>query len=296
MKTNYKPKDLYQEVTDKIIAEIEGGRIPWIKPWTNSGHGGLPYNVISGKPYRGINSMILIAPAAGEGWLTFKQAQQVGAQVRKGEKGSMIVFFKPLKIEDRNAPADATDKSKTIPMLKHFTVFHTSQVDNLPEKYQPKECPVPSEKVRIEAAEKLLEQSTIKHGGDRAFYNTGSDSITLPFQDQFKSVDDYYATALHELTHWTGHSSRCAREYGKRFGDQAYAREELVAEMGAAFLCAKTGIAGQLQHAAYLQSWLGVLKADKRALLVAAGAAQRAADFVTGWKAEEQEEDEAQAA
>lgn len=289
-------KDLYQEVTDKIIAQLEAGNIPWIKPWTDSGHGGLPYNVITGKPYRGINSMILFAPGPGEGWLTYKQANQVGAQVRKGEKGSMIVFFKPLRIEDKNAPADATDRSKTIPMLKYFTVFHTSQVDNLPEKYQPKKVTPPSEKVRIEAAEQLLSQARITHGGDRAYYRVATDSITLPFQDQFKSVDDYYATALHELTHWTGHASRCAREYGKRFGDTAYAREELVAEMGAAFLCAKTGITGQLQHAGYLQSWLGVLKTDKRALLVAAGAAQKAADFVTGWKAEEQEEEEAAAA
>jgi antirestriction protein ArdC len=296
MKKDHQPKDLYQEVTDKVIAEIEAGKIPWIKPWTNSGHGGLPYNVITGKPYRGINSMILFAPGAGEGWLTYKQASQVGAQVRKGERGSMIVFFKPLKIEDKNAPADAADKSKTIPMLKYFTVFHTSQVDNLPEKYQPKVVEAPSEKVRIEAAEALLAQARINHGGDRAFYRIETDSITLPQQAQFKSVDDYYATALHELTHWTGHSTRCAREYGKRFGDTAYAREELVAEMGAAFLCAKTGITGKLQHAAYLQSWLGVLKADKRALLVAAGAAQKAADFVTGYKVEEQAEDEQQAA
>ena len=286
-------KDLYQEVTDKIIAQIEGGKIPWIKPWTNSGHGGMPYNAITGKEYRGINSMILFAPGPGEGWLTYKQAQQVGAQVRKGEKGSMIVFFKPLKIEDKNAPADAADKSKTIPMLKYFTVFHASQVDNLPAKYQPKECAPISEKVRIEAAEKMLSQANVNHGGDRAYYRPATDSIQLPNQDQFKSVDDYYATALHELTHWTGHASRCAREYGKRFGDTAYAREELVAEMGAAFLCAKAGIAGQLQHAAYLQSWLGVLKADKRAVLVAAGAAQKAVDFVTGWKAEEAEEEEA---
>lgn len=285
-------KDLYQEVTDKIIAQLEAGNIPWIKPWTNSGHGGMPYNAITGKEYRGINVMLLYSPVpgTGEGWLTYKQAQAVGAQVRKGEKGSMIVFFKPLKIEDRNAPADATDKSKTIPMLKYFTVFHTSQVDNLPEKYLPKAVEPMTEKVRIEAAEKMLAQAVVRHGGDRAYYRVATDSITLPFQDQFKSVDDYYATALHELTHWTGHSSRCAREYGKRFGDQAYAREELVAEMGAAFLCAKAGIPGQLQHAGYLQSWLGVLKADKRALLVAAGAAQKAADFVTGWKAEEEEE------
>lgn len=283
--------DLYQTVTDKIIAQLENGVAPWVKPWTDSGFGGLPYNAITGKAYRGINVMMLYAPAPGEGWMTYKQAQEVGAQVRKGEKGQMVVFFKPLKIEDKNAPVTAEDRSKTIPMLKYYTVFHTSQIDNLPEKYQPKAVERPTEKQRIEAAEKYLAQAIIKHGGDRAYYHTGTDSITLPFQDQFKSVDDYYATALHELTHWTGHSSRTAREYGKRFGDQAYAREELVAEMGAAFLCAKTGIAVQLQHASYISSWLKVLKNDKRAVLVAAGAAQRAVDFITGWKAEEKEEE-----
>lgn len=286
-------KDLYQEVTNKIIEQLEAGNIPWIKPWTNSGHGGMPYNAITGKEYRGINSMILFAPGAGEGWMTYKQAQQIGAQVRKGEKGSMIVFFKPWTIQDKNAPANSEAKEKTIPVLKSYTVFHTSQIDNLPEQYQPKEAAPVSEKVRIEAAEKFLSQAKVSHGGDRAYYRPSTDSIQLPNQDQFKSVDDYYGVALHELTHWTGHSSRCAREYGKRFGDTAYAREELVAEMGAAFLCAKAGIAGQLQHAGYLQSWLDVLKADKRAILVAAGAAQKAADFITGWKAEEEKEEEA---
>lgn len=282
--------DLYQAVTDKIVEQLENGVAPWVKPWTNSGFGGLPYNAATGKAYRGINVMMLYAPAAGEGWMTYKQASEVGAQVRKGEKGSMVVFFKPLLIEDKNRPAGSEPGTKSIPMLKYYTVFHTSQIDGLPEKFLPKTVAQPTEKQRIEAAEQYLAQAKINHGGDRAYYSIDRDSITLPFQDQFKSVDDYYATALHELTHWTGHSSRTAREYGKRFGDQAYAREELVAEMGAAFLCAKTGITAQLQHASYIQSWLKVLKNDKRAVLVAAGAAQRAVDFVTGWKAEEKEE------
>lgn len=282
--------DLYQTVTDKIVEQLEAGVTPWVKPWTNSGFGGLPYNASTGKAYRGINVMMLYAPggSTGDGWMTYQQAKEVGAQVRKGERGSMVVFFKPLKIEDRNAAPEAADKSKTIPMLKYYTVFHTSQIDGLAAKYLPKETAKPTEKQRIEAAEQYLAQAHIIHGGDRAFYRIDTDSITLPQQAQFKSVDDYYATALHELTHWSGHSTRCAREYGRRFGDTAYAREELVAEMGAAFLCAKTGITAQLQHASYIGSWLKVLKADKRAVLVAAGAAQRAADYITGWKAEEE--------
>lgn len=286
-------RDLYQEVTNRIIEQLEKGTIPWIKPWTDSGFGGLPYNAATGKAYRGINTMMLFAPGPGEGWMTYKQAQEISAQVRKGERGQVVVFFKPWKIEDKNAPANAENKEKTIPVLRSYTVFHTSQIDNLPDRCQPKPAAPTPEKVRIEAAEKLLSQATVTHGGDRAFYRLSSDSITLPHQHQFKSVDDYYATALHELTHWTGHGTRCAREYGKRFGDQAYAREELVAEMGAAFLCARTGITAQLQHASYIDSWLKVLKHDKRAVLVAAGAAQKAADFVTGWKAEEEATEEA---
>jgi antirestriction protein ArdC len=284
-------QDIYQIVTDKIIAQLEGGAVPWIKPWTNSGHGGMPFNASTGKAYRGINTMILFAPAAGEGWMTYIQAKEAGGQVRKGEKGSMVVFFKPWAVTDKNAPAGSETTTKIIPILKSYTVFHTSQIDNLAEKYLPKAAAPVAEKIRIEAAEAYLAQATVNHGGDRAFYRQSTDAIQLPIQSQFKSVDDYYATALHELTHWTGHADRCAREYGKRFGDQAYAREELVAEMGAAFLCGKTGIAGQLQHASYLQSWLTVLKADKRAIVVAAGAAQKAADYITGWKAEERAEE-----
>lgn len=287
--------DLYQIVTDKIVAQLESGVSPWVKPWSNSGHGGLPFNCITGKPYRGINTMLLWAPAQseGEGWLTFKQAQEVGANVRKGEKGSMIVFFKPLLVKDKNSDEG---KEKSVPMLKHFTVFHSSQVENLPEKYLPVAIAVPTERQKIDAAELLLQQATINHGGDRAYYRIDTDAITLPHQQQFKSVDDYYATALHELTHWTGAKHRLARDFNNRFGDSGYAREELVAEMGAAFLCARTGIAGQLQHASYIQSWLKVLKHDKRAVFVASSAAQKAADFILGSKQAVEQQDEQLAA
>lgn len=276
--------DLYQAVTDKILAQMEQGTAPWVRPWSTP-DGGMPFNAVSGKAYRGINVMLLWAPAgaSGNGWMTYKQASDIGAQVRKGEKGSMIVFFKPWTVKDKN---DADSKEKTIPVLRSFTVFHTSQIDNLPDQYLPKPVEVLPEPERIERAEKLMAQATVTHGGDRAYYHSGSDAITLPQIGQFESVAAYYATALHELTHWTGHSSRLCREYGKRFGDTAYAREELVAEMGAAFLCASVGIEGKLQHAEYLQSWIKVLRNDKRAIVVAAGAAQKAADFVLGVKHE----------
>lgn len=290
--------DLYQVVTDRIITQIEAGVLPWVRPWSSHGVGSgssTPINAVSRKAYRGINTMLLWKPpgSTGEQWMTYKQGQEIGAQVRKGEHGSIIVFYKPWKVEDKNNPDGA---SKTIPVLRSYTVFHTSQFDNLPKCLEPKPIERLPEIERIERADNLLRQANITHGGDRAYYSILGDAITLPQPAQFKSREDYYATALHELTHWTGHRARLDREYGKRFGDGAYAREELVAEMGAAFLCSHCGIAGKLQHANYLASWLAILKADKRAIMVAAGAAQKAADFVMGVKADAVREDEAKAA
>ena len=287
-------RDLYQEVTDKIIAKLETGVTPWIKPWNcASPNGGMPYNIISGKTYRGINIPLLYCNEyALTGWLTFKQARDVGAHVKAGEHGSMIVFYKPFAVKDKNAKpdADGNTKERIIPLLRSFTVFNVDQVQGLPEKYLPKL----DERTQIERqtqAEALLSKAVVKHGGDRAFFTPSHDFIQLPVPESFIDAPSYYATGLHELTHWTGHVSRLAREYGKRFGDQAYAREELVAEMGAAYLCAHCGIAGKLQHAEYIQSWLTILKDDKRAVLVAASAAQKAADHVTGWKVPEAQEE-----
>jgi antirestriction protein ArdC len=273
-------QDLYQAVTDKIIASLEQGVAPWVRPWSASPNGGQAYNALSGKAYRGINVALLFAPGRPSGWMTFKQAKDLGANVRKGEHGSMIVFYKPFAVTDRNATPDADGNraERMIPLLRMFHVFNVDQIDNLPEKYQPKaeDCTRPEPTV----AESMLALADVRHGGNRAFYMPSVDAIQLPQPAQFRTVGEYRATALHELTHWTGHASRCAREYGKRFGDTAYAREELVAEMGAAFLCANAGVDGQLQHAEYLASWLDVLKADKRAIVTAAGAAQKAADYV----------------
>jgi antirestriction protein ArdC len=271
--------DLYQSVTDKILASLEAGVAPWVKPWTPCGaHGGLPYNYSTGKAYRGINCALLYAPEyAMPAWMTYKQAQGIGGQVRKGERGSLIVFYKPFAVTDKNAAPDASGNrpEKFIPLLRAFTVFNVAQIDGLAI-----EPAAPVERPTIAAADSMLALATIRHGGNRAYYAPSVDAITLPQPAQFATTGDYYATALHELAHWTGHASRCDREYGKRFGDTAYGREELVAEMGAAFLCARTGIDGQLQHASYLQSWIDIIKADKRAIVVAASHAQKAADFV----------------
>lgn len=272
--------DVYQMVTDRILSQLETGLAPWVKPWSDVAYGS-PHNAISGKSYRGINAWLLYAPpgTTGDGWITYRQAQAIGAQVRRGEKGSPIVFFKPWTVKDRNDP---DSPERTVPVLRQFTVFHTSQIDGVPDRYIAKPPPVRPESERIAEAEAMLAPASIAHGGNRAYYRPSTDQIQLPERGQFRGVQDYYATALHELAHWTGASSRLAREYGKRFGDTAYAREELVAELGAAFLCAHCRIDGQLQHAEYLASWLKLLKSDKRAVVMAASAAQKAADFVIG--------------
>jgi antirestriction protein ArdC len=288
--------DLYQIVTDKILARMEAGTAPWVKPWATTAGGGLPYNASSGKPYRGVNVFLLAmsAPGDGDGWMTYKQAQALGANVRKGEHGSMIVFFKPWTVTDKNAPvkADGSANERTIPVLRSFTVFHTSQIDGLPAHCLPAASPARPEAERHAAADALMAQAVVRHGGNRAFYSPAGDYIQLPETGDFRSMQDYYATALHELTHWTGAKNRLARDFSGRFGDTAYAREELVAEMGAAFLCAHAGIDGQLQHAEYLAAWCKVLRTDKRAVVMAAAQAQKAADFVIGKPAAQVDEEE----
>lgn len=287
---------IYQAVTDKIIAQLEAGTALWMKPWTNEATScDLPKNAISRKYYRGVNTFLLEAPdgAIGNAWMTFKQAKDIGANVRKGEKGQMIVFFKPWTVEDVNS-TDGTEK--TIHILRSFTLFHTSRIEKLPAKYLPVIVEQLPEAERIAHAEKILAQAKITHGGDHAFYRPSTDSITLPAPEQFKTVGDYYATAMHELTHWTGAKARCNRDFTGRFGDTAYAREELVAEMGAAFLLKNAQIEGEMQHAAYLASWLEVLRSDKRAIINAASAAQKAVDFIMQVSAAEVEKEDAEVA
>ncbi len=289
--------DLYQSVTDTIVASLESGAVPWVRPWTAIGkHGGMPYNAVSGKPYRGINVALLWAPQyPANAWMTFKQARDIGANVRKGEHGSMIVFYKPFAVTDRNAAPDADGNrpERMIPLLRSFTVFNVAQIDNLPAKFAVADTP--SEQPAPTVRDAMMALATVQHGGDKAFYAPGPDFIRLPNPSQFNSIAEYRAVALHELTHWTGHATRCAREYGKRFGDSAYAREELVAEMGSAFLCAVAGVDGRLQHVEYLAAWLTILKADKRAIVIAASHAQKAADYILSRIGSEEQSEEAAA-
>lgn len=278
-------KDLYQEVTDRIIQSLEDGTPPWLPPW-DGGELTLPENVTSGHRYRGINILLLHLTAMERSyntsrWLTFKQALDNGAHVRKGETGTPVVFFKPLEIAEKGENANSAEAThKVIPLLRYFTVFNVEQVEGLPERLTPV---FPThEWDPLLAAETLLTNSgaRIQHGGNRAYYRPSDDVIQLPPRAWFPSASDYYGTALHELTHWTGAPSRCNRPLGQRQGIDAYAFEELVAEMGAAFTSAHCHLPARLEHASYIASWLQALRRDKRLILHAAGKAQAAADYL----------------
>lgn len=275
--------DLYNQVTDRIITALESGVPPWLPPWQRSGGDGIPRNLASGKPYRGINVLLLHMQAMAHGyhdhrWLTYRQAAELGAYVRQGETGTPIVFFKWQEIASDEREPDKPPKVR--PMLKSFTVFNIEQVDNLPPTYQ--SAPATPVWTPVERAEDLLLGSgaVIRQGGNRAYYVLDQDVIQLPPAAYFPHAAAFYGTALHELTHWTGHPDRCGRPLGKQHGLDAYAFEELVAEMGAAFLCAHCGLPGQLEHASYIDHWLQALRRDKRLIFVAAGKAQAAADFL----------------
>jgi antirestriction protein ArdC len=281
--------DIHSRVTNKILADLENGVRTWQKPW-NASHAGaritLPLRH-NGTPYRGVNVLLLWCEAMEKGfnspiWMTYKQASEIGAQVRKGELGSLVVYadrFTKKETDDQGAEIE-----REIPFMKGYTVFNVEQIEGLPAQYvaKPQESAVPL--ARIENAERFFAATgaTIRHGGNRAFYSPARDFVQMPPRESFKDAASYSATLAHELTHWTAHPCRLARELGKRFGNEAYAAEELIAEMGSAFLCADLGITPEVRedHAAYLASWLKVMKADSRAIFTAAAQAQRAADYL----------------
>ncbi|MDE2160964.1 MAG: DUF1738 domain-containing protein, partial [Burkholderiales bacterium] len=264
----------------------EAGTPPWIRPWTGSDLDAAPANATTLRQYRGINVLLLNLQSMSRGfernrWLTFQQALNVGACVRRGEHGTPVVFFKMHELDTVGAERWPSEERRVIPLLRSFTVFNVSQVDGLPEALA---APIvePGSWEPLDAADRILADSGAKfrHGGARAFYAPSEDLIQLPPQTAFSTATDYYATALHELTHWTGHPSRCNRVLGKRHGIDAYAFEELIAEMGAAFLTSHCRLPGRLQHDSYIASWLQALKNDKRLIFTAASQAQKAADYL----------------
>lgn len=284
-------KDVYASVTHKIIEALEAGTPPWVHPWQSAAGDMVPANLASGRHYRGINVLLLSMQAMQCGytanrWLTYKQARTLGAHVRKGEQGTEVVLFKMHEFgaglsEPLATTCGSEDGRKVIPLIRSFTVFNAGQIENLPEALIPVATPV-HDWDACTAAEVILATSgaCIRHGGSRAFYSLSDDHIQMPDRGAFASAADYSRVALHELTHWTGHADRCNRVLSSRAHIEAYAFEELVAEMGSAFLTDHCGLPGQLQHASYIESWLRALKNDKKLIFTAASQAQKAADFV----------------
>ena len=286
---------LYDSVTNRIVAELEAGRLPWVQPWGRSGgaSAALPHNARSGRAYSGINILILWGAVieAGwpsQGWLTFRQALEAGGNVRKGERGTTVVYadrFIPKGEADR-AARDGGD-ARAVAFLKSFTVFNVAQCEGLREGMASDPAPLPEREI-VPVAEAVIAASGVdfRIGGDRAFYVPAQDYVQVPPQPAFFYQVNYYRTALHELTHATGHGSRLDRKLTNAFGSKDYAREELVAEMGSAFLCAALGIEPSVRHADYLGSWLEVLREDSRAIFRAASLASKAADWLLARHAE----------
>lgn len=288
---NELPYDLYAKITNHIVAQLEQGVRPWIQPWNADHAAGRIMRPLraNGVAYRGINTVILWAEALEKGftspvWMTFKQAQELGAHVRKGEKGSLVVYSNTLHLTETDE-ASGEELERDIPFMKGYVVFNVEQIEGLPERFTQPAEPILDPVQRIASVDAFFAATGIevRHGGGRAYYSESADRVQLPPFETFRDAESYYATLAHEEIHATKHKDRLARELGrKRWGDEGYAAEELVAELGSAFLCADLGITPEVQgdHAAYIGNWLKVLKGDKRAIFTAAAHAQRAADFL----------------
>jgi antirestriction protein ArdC len=287
---------LYSEVTNRIIAEMEEGRLPWVQPWDSAVCVcTMPQNGTTGRRYSGINVLILWAEVISRGfmsqrWLTYRQAEAAGGNVRRGEKGTVICYadrFTP-KAEAEQARGEDRE-ARQVAFLKRFTVFNVEQCEGLPEEFMA--VPVMANPVlAIAEADALIAATGARFniGGGEAFYSPSHDFVQVPPQAAFAEPINWYRTALHELGHWTGHGSRLDRDQKGGFGSEAYAKEELVAEMAAAFTCASLGIAPTVRHADYIASWLSVLRDDDKAIFRAASQASKAADFLLAFSGEEQ--------
>jgi antirestriction protein ArdC len=290
MTANAKPMSLHDTVTDRIIQELEQGRFPWAQPWASAMPTplGLPQNAATGRTYSGINILLLWSAAmeqhrSSQRWLTFKQALALGGAVRKGEKGTMVVYADTFVPEaEREKSAASGEDPRRVGFLKRFTVFHVSQCDGLPPEAAAMPSPGRSEVIPHVEAVIHATGADIRVGGDMAFYAPAPDFIQVPPQEAYFEPINWYRTKLHELGHWTGHVSRLNRNFSGKRGGDAYAREELVAELCSAFLCAELGVIPTVRHADYLGAWLEVLKADNRAIFSAASLASKAAEYVVG--------------
>lgn len=283
--------DVREKITMKIVEHLEAGARPWFSPWNAKHAAGSISRPLrsSGVPYQGVNVLSLWVNADSAGyaspyWLTYKQAQELGGNVRKGEHGSPVVYSSTWEKTDQTE--DGEETKQKIPFLREYTVFNAEQCDGLPAHYRelvPVDHSTPQE--RIGAADAFFARTgaRIDNGGNRAFYSLTEDRIQLPDFPQFRDSESYYAVLAHEMTHWTRHPSRLNRDLGrKKWGDEGYALEELVAEIGSAYLCADLGISPEVRedHSSYIGAWLKILKEDKSAIFTAASHASKAAEYL----------------
>lgn len=290
--------NLYRGITDKIIAELEQGIVPWVQPWTRGKQLfplGLPVNGLTRRSYSGINILLLWSALEYHGfaspyWVTFKQCIAMGGCVCKGERGTHVHFadaFVPQKEKIR--AAEAGDEPNSISFLKRYTVFNAEQCDGLPKGLIVTPEPKPERQIVPEADALIAATGAdFRIGGDQAFYVPSEDFIRIPHQAAYTDQINWYRTAFHELGHWTGHKTRLDRNLTTKFGTRDYAREELVAEMATAFVCASLGIVPTVRHADYIGNWLQVMKKDAKTIVRAASLASKASDFILAFKAEAQ--------
>lgn len=284
---------LYDEITGKIIAELEAGRVPWVQPWGTAAAKAtlaIPKNASRSRPYSGVNILILWGAAieggfTGQSWLTFRQALSLGGHVRKGERGTTVVYadrFVPNEAKRR--ATETGEEAQAVPFLKRFTVFNTDQCELLPEGIATV-APPPSPSLIEPTVKSLIKASGIpfRIGGDRAFYAPVEDYVQVPPPQAYFEPINWHRTAFHELGHATGHHSRLNRDQGGSYGTKKYAFEELVAELSAAFSCASLGIVPTVRHSDYIGFWLQVLREDNRAIVRAASQASRATDYLLGF-------------
>lgn len=274
---------IYETVTRSIIEELEQGTIPWVRPW-KAGTPASPRNAVSQRFYRGVNVLLLWSAAMKSGygspaWLSYKQALELDGHVKRGEHGTRIVYAATVTKTDRSD--DGTETQRDVHFLKWYVVFNVEQTDGMPAHLYASTPTTPLEDA-LSHVDAFITQigADLRHGGEEAFYNPKTDFIMLPDRQRFENASAYHATSLHEHAHWSGHPSRLNRDLSGRFGTEAYAAEELVAELAAAFLCAALAIPGELRHAGYIQSWLKLLARDKKAIFTAASAASKAADYL----------------
>jgi antirestriction protein ArdC len=286
-------RNLHQEITDRSVARLRDGVCPWRQPWSGKGHGVMPRNAVTSRAYSGVNVLILWSRAQDSNysdprWLTFKQALELGGNVRKGEKGETVIYVAKIIKEDKDGARRA------IPFLKAYTVFNVAQCDNLPTKIVAPnaDAHIVNSNTRDEIADAFIASTSadVRHGEARAYYQPAGDFVNMPAFETFTNASRYYGVAFHELGHWTGSEKRLNRTFGKRCGDQAYSAEELVAELTSAFLCGEFGFDNNGVDADYIARWVSFLTDHSSAIVTAAAAASRAVEFVRGLALEDDAE------